>query len=104
MSSRDKEVLAQAAAARLTGAACAGQGETWDLQEQMHAVAGSQAKAWAAAEPLVAICARCPIVAECCEWALVDEYTGIAAGAAWVNGVEKPAHWIHRHPMKKLAS
>ena len=28
----------------------------------------------------------------------------IAAGAAWVKGVEKPAHWIHRHPMKKLAS
>jgi len=37
-------------------------------------------------------------------WAEADDYTGIAAGSAWVKGVEKPAHWIPRHPMKKLAS
>ena len=28
----------------------------------------------------------------------------VALAAAWVKGVKKPAHWIHRHPMKKLAS
>ena len=104
MSSRRKEVLAQAASVRLVAAACAGQGKKWNRQEQLHAAAGSQAKARAAAEPLVKICAGCPIVAECRTWAAADEYTGIAAGAAWVKGVKKPAHWIHRHPMKKLAS
>ena len=104
MSSRNKEALAQAASVRLVAAACAGQGKKWKQQEQLHSAAGSQAKAWSAAEPLVAVCAGCPIVAECRMWAEADDYTGIAAGSAWVKGVEKPAHWIPRHPMKKLAS
>lgn len=102
MTSR-KEALAQAASVRLVAAACAGEGKRWNQQEQLHTTASSQAKAWAAAEPLVMICASCPIVAECRLWAEADEYTGIAAGSAWVSGVEKPAHWVHRHP-KKLAS
>ena len=45
----------------------------------------------AAAEPLVKICAGCPIVAECRTWAEADEYTGIAAGAAWVSMPPVPA-------------
>ena len=84
MSSRNKEALAQAASVRLVAAACAGQGKKWNQQEQLHSAAGSQA--------------------ECRMWAEADDYTGIAAGSAWVKGVEKPAHWIPRHPMKKLAS
>lgn len=104
MSSRHKEALAQAASMRLVAAACAGQGQKWNRQEQLHSAASSQAMARAAAEPLVKICAGCPIVAECRAWAEADEYTGIAARTAWVKGTEKPAHWIHRHPMKKLAS
>ncbi len=103
MSSR-KKALAQAASVRLVSAACAGEGEKWNRQEQLHADAGSQAKAWEAVAPLVKICAGCPIAAECRVWAAADNYTGIAAGSAWVNGAERPAHWIHRHPMKKTAS
>lgn len=104
MSSRHKEALAQAASVRLVAAACGGQGRLWTRQEGRHSIATSKAKAWAAARPLIEICAKCPIVAECRAWAEADDYTGIAAGSAWVKGVEKPAEWIHNHPMKKIAS
>ena len=77
MSSR-KKALAQAASVRLVSAACAGEGEKWNRQEQLHADAGSQAKAWEAVAPLVKICAGCPIAAECRVWAAADNYTGIA--------------------------
>lgn len=99
-----KEVLAQAASVRLIAAACAGLGKMWNRQEELHAAATSRATSWAAAEPLLELCGGCPIVAECRTWAGVDDYTGIAAGSAWVKGVEKPAVWIHRHPVKKIAS
>lgn len=103
MSSR-KEVLAQAASVRLVAAACAGQGKKWNQHEQLHKDATTHEQALTSAGPLVAVCATCPIVVECRTWAEADEYTGIAAGSAWVKGVEKPTHWIHRHPMKELAS
>jgi len=101
--SATKESLAQAAAYRLMAAACGEQPKKWNRQEQLHDSATSQGAARAAATPLLKICARCPIVAECRSWAIVDEYTGIAAAAAWVNGVEKPVHWVRRHPPKRLA-
>lgn len=28
---------------------------------------------------------------------------GIAAGTAWVNGVEKPSHWVRRQAPRQLA-
>lgn len=103
MSSR-RDALAQAAAVRLVAAACSGLGRKWDRQEQLHLDATTHEQAVRAARPLTAICASCPIVTECRAWAEVDQYTGIAAGSAWVKGVEKPTEWIHRHPMKKQAS
>ena len=101
--SASKVVLAQHAAAQLVAAACGEERDTWNRQEQLHDAATTQAAARAAATPLLAICASCPIVAECRQWAVVDEYTGIAAGAAWVNGVEKQAHWVPRRPPRRLA-
>lgn len=98
-----RNVTAQEASARLIANACGEHTDTWNRQEQMHAAASTQAGARAAAAPLLEICASCPIVEECRQWAVIDNYTGIAAGSAWVNGQPKPAHWVHHHPPKKLA-
>ena len=98
-----QDVLAQQAAARLVANACGEHSAAWNRQERRHAAATSRAEAKAAAAPLLKICASCPIVEECRQWAIVDRYTGIAAASAWVKGVPKPAHWVHQHPMKKLA-
>ena len=103
--SAHKDALAQQASYRLFAAACGEDSKLWNQQEELHDSATNQAVARSAATPLLQICAACPIVAECREWAIVDEYTGIAAGTAWVNGVEKPVHWVRRHPPKRrLAS
>lgn len=101
--SATRDARAQQAAARLVANACGEHTDTWNRQEQLHASASTQAEARAAAAPLLRICGSCPIVDECRQWAVIDRYTGIAAGSAWVNGVPKPAHWVHRHPPKKLA-
>ncbi len=101
--SASREVLAQQAAARLIANACGSHTALWNRQERAHAAASSRPEARAAAAPLLEICGDCPIVAECGQWAVLDQYTGIAAGSAWVKGVGRPAHWVHQHPMKKLA-
>lgn len=101
---RNQEVLARAAAARLDGAACRAEHEQWNRCEQTHAVALTQAAAAASAAPLLAICSRCLVTAECAAWAAADQYTGIAAGVAWVCGVTQPPHWVPGHPPKRLAS
>lgn len=99
-----KEVLARDAAAGLYRAACKDERDLWTRQELQHASAATQSEARQAALPLLEVCARCPIVAECRAWAEVDDYTGIAGAAAWVNGVEKPAHWVRRQADPRLAS
>ena len=91
MNAGTREALARAAAARLDGAACREQGELWAAQEAAHKSAEGQPAAAAAAAPLLALCARCPVVPLCAQWAQVDAYTGVAAGQAWVDGVAKPA-------------
>lgn len=101
---RDSEVLARAAAARLLAAACREQGDLWSYQEQLHVHATTTAEALAAARPLLQFCDSCPIVAECRYWASVDDYSGIAAGAAWSNGREKSVGWVRQHPLQRVAS
>jgi len=100
----DREVLARDAAARLYAAACKESRKVWDEQERIHAEARSQAIARRAARPLLRICAGCPIITECRAWAETDRYTGIAAGAAWVNGVEKATHWVRRQATRRAAA
>ena len=99
---RNRAVLARHAAARLIAAACRDKRDLWNAQEQLHEQTTTQAEACAAAEPLLRICANCQIVAECRAWASVDDYTGIAAGATWVNGKQKPVDWV-RLPPRRLA-
>jgi len=100
----NREVLARDAASRLSLAACKESQEIWDEQEKVHGSAKVQAIARKAAVPLLRICAGCSVLGECRKWAQIDRYTGIAAGTAWVNGVERPTHWVRRQAPRRQAS
>lgn len=80
------QVRARAAAAALYAAACKEERVLWDTQERLHSEALTSTLAMQAAEPLLAVCSSCPVRPACRTWAEVDGYTGIAAGASYVNG------------------
>lgn len=96
-----REVLAQQAAARLFANICGGKSDLWNRQERQHNAAKTKSGARSAAAPLLEVCASCPIVQDCTQWAILDRYTGIAAGSAWVDGVARPTHWVPKHPPKR---
>lgn len=100
----DRQVLAQDASAALVAAACKDRRDLWNLHEDEHAVATTKDQARRAAEPLLEVCATCPIIQACRRWAEVDQYTGIAAGTAWLNGKPRPVHWVRRPQSRWLAS
>ena len=87
----DRQVLARAAASALLAAACEGMGTWWLGRENRFAAASTKAQAREASEPLLAVCADCPIVGDCETWAALDRYTGIAAGSAWADGLPRSA-------------
>jgi len=79
------------AIARDGRAECRGLPEWWSSQEAAHAAALTRRQAAAAAGPAMKLCARCPVpfgrglrIAGC--GAQLDEYTGLAASGAYVNG------------------
>ena len=74
-------------AARLSrDGACVERTRLWLQKESEHASATTSAEARLAAEPLLAVCAQCPVLQACGTWAGLDQYTGIAAGTAWYHG------------------
>ena len=81
--------LARQLTAAITQAACKGQSRWWTECENAHAAAATPAQAQAAAAPALAVCAGCPEVTRCVARAELDDYTGLAAGTAWVNGVRR---------------
>jgi hypothetical protein len=95
--------LAREAASRLAvsqladGGACAGQGSTWSALESRH----RRARTEAAAREVVDVirrefCTGCPALLGCGQWAQVQLYTGLAAGAPYEAGERKPATWVVR--------
>lgn len=90
----NRDVLARDAAARLDPAACREQQGLWDAQERAHETAATAAEAAHAATLALALCDGCPVSGWCAQWAEIDEYTGLAAGGAWVNGKPRPVHWV----------
>lgn len=100
----DRQVLARDAAATLVAAACKEQLDLWNRHEDEHAAASTKEQARKAAKPLLEVCSTCPIIQACRRWAEVDQYTGIAASTAWLNGKERPAHWVRRPQTNWLAS
>lgn len=65
---------------------CATPGTHWNAAELLHQEATTQKLAQWAADMVLGYCAECPVIALCHRWATVDNYTGLAAGQAWVNG------------------
>lgn len=82
-------------------AACRGLGTWWSQHEAAHAAAVTPTAAAAAAAPALALCAACPsagLDGLCALRAELDNYTGLAAGAAWVNGTAKRPSLVRRLP------
>ena len=75
----------------VTNGNCALAGSGWDTAEIGHATATSNRAAATAAAPALKLCAACPVIEECRQWATVDRYTGLAAGSSWVRGAEYDA-------------
>lgn len=98
-----QEVLARQAASRLIAASCVGMGRRWSQLEARHEQATTPSEAARAAAPLVEVCRQCPISAECRTWAVLDSYTGIAAGSLWVKGIERDIDMVRRRG-QQLAS
>ncbi len=90
--------LARQLAAAITEAACKGQGVLWGQWEAAHATAATSVAAEVAAAPAMALCAGCPETIRCASRAEVDRYTGLAASAAYVNGVRKPTGAVVLNP------
>lgn len=98
MRPQSREVLARDAASRMVAAtmpegACAGQGEKWTQLEQQHRRSGA-GKAQAVVEQIRRdFCDGCPARVGCAQWASVQEYTGLAAGAAYELGERQDPAW-----------
>lgn len=88
----EKIARAQATITRLSDApTCGGKADFWAAAERAHMEATSAPAAMAAAAPAMALCAKCPLrtSGECHAIAVDGDYTGLAAGAAYGNGVRR---------------
>jgi hypothetical protein len=95
-----RETLARDAALRLAVSdipigACAGQGRTWSSLEHEHRQARTESATRALIEGVRRdFCDTCPALLACGQWAQVQAYTGLAAGAAYEKGKRKEATWV----------
>ena len=78
---------ASLAAAKFAGANCAGRGADFDYLESQ------SIRRWVIDTLRTEFCDTCPLLANggCDRWAVAQRYTGLAAGAAYVNGIRKDA-------------
>jgi hypothetical protein len=88
-SSTHRVPLARIASAEVEPAQCKGRGKWWTRKEAEHAAAVDSESAAKAAKPALRLCGRCPAYELCKYWAELDKYTGLAAGAAYLNGRRK---------------
>lgn len=65
---------------------CKGESAWWVSIEIDHELARTPGAARAAATPALQMCTACPVLELCDQWAEAEQYTGLAAGYAWVNG------------------
>lgn len=87
-----REALARQEAAKLAAATvptgdCAGRGARITELEAEHRRGGAVGALGAVAQLRAEFCHDCPALLACANWAAVQEYTGLAAGAAYVDGV-----------------
>ena len=93
-----KAHLARQLAAAIAEAACEEQGAAWSGWEVAHASASTPSQAEAAAAAAMALCGGCPETDRCAQRAELDSYTGLAAGAAYLNGIRKPTTTVVFRP------
>ena len=93
-----KAHLARQLAAAIIDAACEEQGSAWSGWEVEHASASTPTQAAAAAAEAMALCGVCAETDRCAQRAELDSYTGLAAGAAYLNGVRKPTTTVVFRP------
>lgn len=78
---------AQELAVGLLDGVCAGYPELWNSVEIAHRRATTPVSAADAAGLALELCVGCPVIDRCRSWAKTDQYTGLAAGLAWEDGV-----------------
>lgn len=101
-----RQVLAQQQAttiARSGTAACRGRGTWWSERELEHAAATSPSAAVAAAAPAMELCVRCPMLTACAKLADLDQYTGLAAGAAMFAGIRFSTSRLRNAAIRRTA-
>lgn len=86
-----REVLARQEAAKLAAVSipvgeCAGRGNRITELEAAHRRGGAAGALGAVSQLREEFCHGCPALLACGKWAAVQEYTGLAAGAAYLDG------------------
>lgn len=84
--SRTRRTIARRLANSLPTAACHGRAQWWAMKEAEYAAARTARERSYVARPVFTLCAGCPVLLQCAEWAEVYRYTGLAAGAAYRDG------------------
>ncbi len=72
----------------LDGAACKGKAQLWNAVEERLRLSKAR-QPWRIedmARPAYQLCAVCPVLDACADWARAEGYTGIAAGRVWDGG------------------
>lgn len=62
-------------------------GQTWHEAEIAHEAAQNRNQARRATADIIDLCEQCPVQQLCFHWAHLDGYSGLAAGAKWIDGV-----------------
>lgn len=94
-----REVLARSATQQVRDAQCAAAGARWNVLEASHDKATSPVESSEIVRKVRSeFCDSCPALAACEQWAQTEQYTGLAAGAAYANGKCKPVAWVSRRP------
>jgi hypothetical protein len=104
-----REVLARDAASRVAASTmpegrCAGQGDRWTQLEQRHRRAGAEKAQDVIEEISRDFCHGCPARVGCAQWASVQQYTGLAAGAAYEEGERQDPVWSVPRSGRRKAS
>lgn len=97
MKRQSRNILAADATSRINDANCRDESGAWNALEARHEEVNfppSSAEVVAAARKR--FCDGCPAFTACAQWAEAEQYTGLAAGAAYLRGERKPATWVSR--------
>lgn len=99
MRDMSRDVIARDASGRVEEAACRGAGSRWTELEARHEAARTSTSSAAVVNAArKEFCFGCQALAACHSWAEIEQYDGLAAGAAYSRGRVMPAEWISGRP------